>query len=74
MSDGHSEVSRSEDFQTHEATYKSFLAVTKLGIIHLALLMIGLYCVIVANQGLLGGLFILLAVIVPVGLGIFRRV
>ena len=53
------------DFKEHERTYEGFMALTKWSILALILVVIALYCFIVAGQPILGWLLLALAVVVP---------
>jgi len=74
MAESHNEISRVDDYAAHKATYDSFKVVIRLAMIHLGLLAIGLYWAVIAGQGWLGLFFILAAVVVPIGMGVARRV
>lgn len=54
------------DFKAHESTYDGFLALTKWSIIALIFVVLALYCFIVADQAILGGILLVLSVVVPV--------
>ena len=61
----------SNDMAEHERTYAGFLALTKFSIIALVIVMIALYCLIVASQTILG--WILLIAAVPVAIFFYRK-
>ena len=61
------------DYAQHEATYSGFVTVTKYTILGLAIMMVGLYFAIIADQPVLGLTLILAAFIVPPIVGILSK-
>lgn len=61
------------DYAEHEATYSGFVTVTKYVILSIAILMVGLYFAIIADQPVLGMTLILASFIVPPILGILSK-
>ena len=56
------------DYPQHEATYRGFLTLVKLGITNMALLMLSLYAFIEGHNAIAGIVLLLLSVLVPIGL------
>lgn len=61
------------DYAQHEATYSGFVTVTKYTILGIAILMVGLYFAIIADQPVLGLVLILASFIVPPIMGILSK-
>ncbi|MDE1157703.1 MAG: aa3-type cytochrome c oxidase subunit IV [Neorhizobium sp.] len=56
--DGALETGAPMDYRQHEQTYNAFLALTKWGVMLVAVLMIAMAAGFFAGAGLLGGLFV----------------
>lgn len=50
------------DFDAHVRTYNGFLNLAKWFCIHMAILLVGLYFIIIAGDPYVGGVFVLLAI------------
>ena len=61
------EMHEAMDYAQHRATWDGFTNLVKWVIIQLALLVLALYCFIFAGQVLLGAIFILAALALPIG-------
>ena len=61
------------DYAQHEATYSGFVTVTKYTILGIAILMVGLYFAVIADQPVLGLVLILASFIVPPIMGILSK-
>lgn len=61
------------DYAQHEATYSGFVTVTKYTILGIAIMMVGLYFAIIADQPVLGLVLILASFIVPPIMGILSK-
>ncbi|MET3924048.1 aa3-type cytochrome c oxidase subunit IV [Devosia sp. 2618] len=61
------------DYAQHEATYNGFLAGVKYGIVCMAILLVGLYFAIIADQAGVGFVLIFASVIVPVVMAVMSR-
>jgi hypothetical protein len=61
------------DYAQHEATYSGFVAGLKYVIASMAILMVGLYFAIIANQAGVGWVLIIASLIVPVVWAILDR-
>lgn len=55
------------DYPQHEATYRGFLTLVKLGIINMALVVLALYAFIEGHNAIAGVVLLVLSVLVPVG-------
>ncbi|MEO5807608.1 aa3-type cytochrome c oxidase subunit IV [Devosia sp.] len=62
------------DYHQHEKMYDNFARILKYSISSIAILVIGLYCIIEAEQPLLGTIFVLLSVFGPVAMAIYSSV
>ncbi|CDP52889.1 aa3-type cytochrome c oxidase subunit IV [Paradevosia shaoguanensis] len=63
----------SMDYAEQERTYRGFVELIKLSVIGMALLMIGLYFVVIGGQPVLGGILIFASIIVPPLMAVFQR-
>ncbi|GLQ11830.1 hypothetical protein GCM10007913_37620 [Devosia yakushimensis] len=61
------------DYAQHEATYSGFVTVTKYTILGIAIMMVGLYFAIIADQPVLGLVLILASFVVPPIMGILSK-
>jgi len=61
------------DYPQHEATYRGFITMVKLGIVNMVFVVLALYAFIEGHNALLGVLLLLLSVIVPAGMLLTRR-
>jgi hypothetical protein len=61
------------DYPQHEATYRGFLTMVKLGIINMVFVVLALYSFIVAHNAMAGIALLVLSVIVPVGVQLMSR-
>lgn len=55
------------DYPQHEATYRGFLTLVKLGIINMAFVILALYAFIEGHNAIAGIVLLILSVLVPVG-------
>ena len=55
------------DYPQHEATYRGFLTMVKLGIINLAFVVLALYAFIEGHNAIAGIVLLALSVLVPAG-------
>lgn len=58
------------DYAQHEATYSGFVTVTKYTLLGIAILVVGLYFAIIANQPVLGLVLVLASFVVPPVMGV----
>lgn len=65
-------VAESFDMGDHLRTYNGFLSLTKWAIIHMAVIMVALYCFIIAKNSALGFFFFFVPVCILI-FGITRR-
>ena len=56
------------DYPQHEATYRGFLTLVKLGITNMAFVVLALYAFIEGHNAIAGVLLLVLSVLVPVGM------
>jgi hypothetical protein len=56
------------DYPQHEATYRGFLTMVKLGIVNLAFVVLALYSFIEGHNAIAGIVLLVLSVLVPVGI------
>lgn len=61
------------DYAQHEATYSGFVTVTKYTILGIAIMMVGLYFAIIADQPVLGLVLVLASFVVPPIMGILSK-
>ena len=61
------------DYPQHDATYRGFLTMVKLGIINMAFVVLALYSFIEGHNAIAGIVLLLLSVIVPVGVQLMSR-
>ena len=61
------------DYPQHEATYRGFLTLVKLGIVNMAFVVLALYAFIEQHNAIAGIVLLLLSVIVPVGMQLMGR-
>lgn len=55
------------DYPQHEATYRGFITMVKLGIINMAFVVLALYAFIEGHNAIAGIVLLVLSVLVPVG-------
>jgi hypothetical protein len=55
------------DYSQHEATYRGFITMVKLGIINLAFVVLALYAFIEGHNAIAGVVLLVLSVLVPIG-------
>lgn len=58
------------DYAQHEATYSGFVTVTKYMLLGIAILVVGLYFAIIADQPVLGLVLVLASFVVPPVMGV----
>jgi len=61
------------DYAQHEATYRGFTTLVKLGIVNMALVMLALYAFIEGHSPILGVVLLILSVVVPAGMLLMGR-
>jgi len=61
------------DYPQHEATYRGFLTMVKLGIINMAFIVLALYAFIEGQNAIAGIVLLVLSVVVPVGVQLMGR-
>jgi hypothetical protein len=61
------------DYPQHEATYRGFITMVKLGIVNMAFVVLALYAFIQAGNAIAGVVLLLLSVLVPVGMQLMGR-
>lgn len=61
------------DYHQHEQTYDGFVTLVKYAILHLAILVVGLYTAIIAGQLILGLFLVVMAVLIPIVLAMLSR-
>ena len=66
------EMHEAMDYAQHRATWDGFINLVKWSIFQLGCIVLALYCFIFANQALIGGLLILIAIAAPIG-AVVRR-
>lgn len=63
----HNDDAPAMDYPQHEATYRGFLTLVKLGIINMVFVVLALYAFIEAHNAIAGVVLLVLSVLVPFG-------
>ena len=61
------------DYPQHEATYRGFLTMVKLGIINMVFVVLALYAFIEGHNAIAGVVLLVLSVVVPAGVQMMGR-
>ncbi len=61
------------DYPQHDATYRGFLTLVKLGIVNIAFVVLALYAFIEGSNAIAGVVLLVLSVLVPIGIQLMGR-
>lgn len=61
------------DYPQHEATYRGFLTMVKLGIVNMIFVVLALYAFIEGSNAIAGVVLLVLSVLVPTGMQMMGR-
>jgi hypothetical protein len=61
------------DYPQHEATYRGFITMVKLGIVNMIFVVLALYAFIEGSNALAGVVLLVLSVLVPTGMQMMGR-
>ena len=61
------------DYPQHEATYRGFITLVKLGIVNMIFVVLALYAFIEGSNALAGVVLLVLSVLVPTGMQMMGR-